>query len=698
MGRSNTTPPSFADAVRLESAERCVGRASEKARLALLLDGDASRVVILRGPAGIGKSTLAHWLAAQARARGGQIGWVSGEQVAPNPEAFLERVRVSKASGAPGSLSELGRGDARDLLVVDSFEALLPLARWLFTELVGELGANTLVVVATRERLPAVLRARLSLDAFVELSLEPLSELDATSLLEGCGVPAPLRPEIVSLAAGHPLALRLAAERASAGAPLHPRDEAHVVDELVRAFASSAPSPLHTRALGAASVARTLDEPLLSAMLGCDAAEVFDWMARSSLAERTELGLSPHALVRQVLFADLQTRDPELLELLQTRLVGALVPRMLTAGLSAAHDLVMQAAYAQRNRPQAAHYGAAASFDFSVVPLLEAPLPPIREAVVRFEGAAGLASFERWLPRGSLSSAIVDDDGGVAAFQMVVRLPYDATSEQLSDPVIEATWRRWRARGPSPSEGDLYLFRWFMDTERYHELSPALGHLFTLGPLLTMPRMHEIIHLAFANSPPELWGPLAPSFQLVWDREHETTFAGRRYSHVFGSIKEMAGAHWGRDDVVVCTLRDFLLRQFGLPAPALPSTSARPAQRLGRDELAKALPAFLAELGGPGSSCQSALAIALRERGLASDRAGRLAFVEAGLATLAAAPRAARSVEVLRATYFAGSAKQLAAASELGVPFGTYRYQLRKAIAALADELWPRLEAAQGGT
>lgn len=687
------TPPSFAEAVRLESAERCVGRSVEKDRLAALLDGEASRVVVLRGPAGIGKSTLAGWLAAQVRARGGQVGWISGEQVAPNPEAFLERMRVSQATGARGSLAELGRGDARDLLVVDSFEVLLPLARWLFTELVGELGANTLVLVATRERLPAVERARLSLDAFVELALEPLGELDATSLLERCGVPEALRREILSFSAGHPLALRLAAERASAGAPLHPRDRAHVVDELVRAFASSVPTPLHARALAAASVARTLDEPLLAAMLGCEAAELFDWMARSSLAERTELGVSPHALVREVLFADLQTRDPELLVELQTRLVGALVPRMLTAELSAAHDLVLQAAYAQRNRPQAAHYGPATlGFDLSVVPLREAPLESIRGAVLRFEGREGLASFERWLPRASLSSAIVRDDGEVAAFQMVVRLPYEATSEHLTDPVLEGSWRRWRARGPDPDEGDLYCFRWFMDTERYHELSPAIAHLFTLGPLLTMPRMDEIIHLAFTNSPPELWGPLAPSFGLAWDREHETPFAGRRYSHVYGSIKEMAGAHWGRDDVVACTLRDFLLQQFGLRPTVAWTGPSRAAPRLGRDDLAKALPGFLSELGAPSARAQSPIARLLRERGLADDRAGRLAFVEAGLAALASAPRTARSAEVLRATYFSGSAKQLAAASELGVPFGTYRYQLRKALDALATELWRRLD------
>ncbi|MNC95803.1 hypothetical protein D3C83_130050 [compost metagenome] len=46
---------------------------------------------------------------------------------------------------------------------------------------------------------------------------------------------------------------------------------------------------------------------------------------------------------------------------------------------------------------------------------------------------------------------------------------------------------------------------------------------------------------------------------------------------------------------------------------------------------------------------------------------------------------------MLRATYLSSSPKQIAAAVDLGLPFGTYRYQLRKAQELLARELWERI-------
>lgn len=686
------TTMSFLDAVRRESADRCVGRAAEKEWLAALLHAPRARVGVLLGPSGIGKSTLARWLAVQVHGAGGSVGWISGEQAAANPESFLQQVRVTTGTGRSRALADLGRGSVRDLLVVDSFERLSALSRWLFMDLFTELGANLLVLVVTRERVPAVDRASLAVDAFAELTLAPLDREDAEALLRQAGAPSARCDEIVDFARGHPLALYLAAQRTSADAALGPAQRADVIAELVQAFASGAPSVTHTRALYAASVARTLDERLLSAMLGEDGADVFAWLSRSALVERTGVGLSPHATVRSALFSHLQVRDPEALLDFQCRLVDALVPRVLASDLSTAHDLVLQAAFAQRNRTQAAHYVPADGGPaFSAISLLEAPLGPVRDAVARFEGSEGLRSFDVWLPSSDLASAIVRDDGHVAAFQLAVRVPRDATSEDLTDPLVEASWQSWRERVNARDEGDLHLFRWFMDTERYQEITPAIAHLFTLGPLLTMPRMGEINHVAFVNSPPAVWGVLAPSFQLTWDRERSTVFAGRPYAHVYGSLKAMAGDAWDRSDAVLRTLREFLLRQFGLPSRPLASVPQVDAPS-SPQELAKALPAFLAELERPASQSRSSLSELLRSRGIANDPASRRHFVEAGLRSLAAAPRTARAVQVLRATYCSSSTKQIAVASELGVPFGTYRYQLRRAIDALAAELWPRLE------
>lgn len=684
---------SFIDAVREESARGCVGREPLQRRLSELYAREGARIVVLVGPGGIGKTTLGRWLSTHVLDRGGAVAWVSGEQIAANPESFLSGVRFSSESADRISLDGLGRGDARDLLLVDSFERLLPLCCWLFGDLLADLGPNLLLVLASRERIPAPDTARLGgPGSFVVVDVDALPEGDAHTLLANCGVAADQLADIYSFTGGHPLALRLAADRSVAGAThLDARDRARIIDTLIESFIANVPSRAHVRALQAASVVPYTDPSLLAAMLGENTEELFAWLSRSAFIERTEIGVSPHALFRGVLFTDVQTRDPDLLVAIQSRLIDALVPRMLSSDLTTAHELYLQVVYSQRNRPQAGHFGALElAKRCTVVPLRGGPLGEVRDLVLQFEGQAGLSSFDAWSQQESFSAAVLDERGKVVSFQVVIRVPRDAVSEQLTDPLVRDSWQIWRERDPAPDEGDLYLFRWFVESETYQALTSAMAHLFSLGPLLTMPRIPEVVHIAFACSPPEQWGPLAPSFQLTCAPARETDFAGRRYCHSHGSIKEMAGTHWGRPDVAAQSLRAHLYRHFGLPlgAASMPSPESAP---LSLESLSRALPGFLAELQFPTAQRKSPITEALLKRGVARDRAGLIAWTESGIEPLARAARTARYAEVLRATYLSSSQKQLAAAVDLGLPFGTYRYQLRKAQELLARELWDRL-------
>ncbi len=679
---------SFLEALRDDAAKRCVGREPLKAHLLAAYRAERGSIVTLVGPAGIGKTSIAHWLSANLPA-GARVAWISGEQIAPNAEALLAGLRITRGDRA--GAADLGRGDVRDLLVIDSFEKLSPLAPWLFGDFLGELGENLMVLLASRERLPAAERTQLGIvDHCEEIELPPLDRHEAETLLRSLLVEPERVGRLLDLAQGHPLALRLGAGRSFA---LRSADDgaSAILDELVRAFAASAPSPLHRRALYAAAVARVIDESLLSAMIGSEdsAAELFLWLKRSALMDRTELGLSPHALARHALFADLERSDPDLLVQLQARLVDALGARMLSHDLSTGHDLFLQVAYANRNRGQASHYAEVElAGRCSVVDLHGGALAEARALVQRFEGEEGLASLEVWLKRDHLSAAIVDPEGKIAAFQVILRVPFARDERALSDPLIRRSWELWHARSPHPDEGDLYLFRWFMQRDSYQEINSSMAQLFTLGPMVTYPNLPNILHIAFSNAPPELWDPLAPSFQLECARGEQTSFAGRRHNHVFGSLRAMLGEAWSQPNRGVAGMRIQLRSRFGLPPPGPTQPSDRAPAPLTEEAFARGLPGLLSSLQAPSGSDAHPIARWLASRGGARDREGLVRWVLAGIDALSAAPRSKHLGAVLLATYFSTSPKQLAAATDLGLPFGTYRYQLRKALQLLARQLW----------
>jgi Mrp family chromosome partitioning ATPase len=112
------------------------GREREQAALRELLTGDGAVVTFVHGIPGVGKSSLLHWLAAEAADRGVAVVALDAREVEPTERGL--RAAVGDALGQ----------DGRILLLVDTYELLRMLDPWIRREFVPVLSYDVRVVLA----------------------------------------------------------------------------------------------------------------------------------------------------------------------------------------------------------------------------------------------------------------------------------------------------------------------------------------------------------------------------------------------------------------------------------------------------------------------------------------------------------------------------------------------------------------------
>ncbi|MEV0233737.1 BTAD domain-containing putative transcriptional regulator [Nonomuraea sp. NPDC050786] len=283
-----------------------VGRDAERAAFQDLLKkgrGERPELLFVRGPAGIGKSTLLRRLADDAAAAGRRVWHLHGSAPAEARER-LERF-AEELSGVPGPV-----------LLIDSFEELGELERWLREEYLRQLPGGAITVVAGRTGPSAAwLTDPVWSGAIVIRRLDALTAAESAALVEARGVDPALRRSIVDFAAGNPFALSLAAEvgrsMSATGQPSRRDAVRDVVDNVLARLAGSVPTDLHRWALHVCAHARHTTEDLLHAVLPDGrAAELFDWLRAQPYVETAAHGLDVNGVLREALDHHLRWRDP----------------------------------------------------------------------------------------------------------------------------------------------------------------------------------------------------------------------------------------------------------------------------------------------------------------------------------------------------------------------------------------------------
>jgi AAA ATPase-like protein len=201
--------PQTLGALLAQQAAAITGRDHERAQLRRLLEPGGPVVAYVHGLAGVGKTTLLHAFASDARAAGFATVEIDGHVTYSTRGAFLAALTGSPSDDAPALDAVVASLEGPRLLVVDTFELLAPVDEWVCRTLIPALPEHVRVVIAGRDAPAAHWRSYGRL-----LSTVPLVNLrpkDAVALLREQGIDAVTAPRINSIARGHPLSLQLAA-------------------------------------------------------------------------------------------------------------------------------------------------------------------------------------------------------------------------------------------------------------------------------------------------------------------------------------------------------------------------------------------------------------------------------------------------------------------------------------------------------
>lgn len=476
-----------------------VGRETELAQLATLLDETGPTVMWLQGVAGIGKSTLLGHFTRDAARRGARCLCLNGREVEPTPEGFLTALGAAAQTrlDQPHDLAGLVQAQqgAPLLLVVDAAESLRLLDTWLRACLIPQLPRGARLLLAGRHW-PATgwLEGLAERDVRV-LPLGPLTMPDALQLLERRGFPEAQAAALARRLHGNPLAIQLAAATLPArpGFRLPAASLQHLMDALTDLYLADISDPRQRRLLEGASVIRRVTEPLLQAMFpGISPEDAYARLRALDLVEALPDGLVLHEVVSEALERSLLARDPRRHSHYRRRAWQALVAQTTTSGRSElwryTADLlylienpVVREAFFPSNRPE-----------LVVEPARAEDAASLHAILARHEGPEGARALWRWWQVMPEAFLVVRDAVGACQGFCCRFDPQQAPPGCLADDPVTAAWgqalrdsplpggqralfiRRWLGHVDGEGPGEVQAACWLALKRDYMEMRPAL--------------------------------------------------------------------------------------------------------------------------------------------------------------------------------------------------------------------------------
>lgn len=680
------------DRLRSRAAERFVGREAELALIdeSLAVDPPPVPVFIVHGPGGIGKTSLLERVRASAAAHGVDSLRLDARDIEPTPQGLLRALGAALGlapgeADLPGVLARWSRMPRR-LLVIDTFECLGHLDGWLRESLLPELPESTLVLLASRSTPDAAWRTDpLWREGACVIGLGSLSAAECGRYLAARGIASREHERLARMSRGHPLALTLLADVVAASGEVPAQLGTDLVRQLAQRFTAQVPSELHRRALEVCAHARVTTEAMLADTVDPDhAREMFEWLSSLSFIEIGAQGLFPHDLVRCAIDDELHWRHRERHREIHLAVRSHLIERVMSdAPSAAAHAFDMM--YLHRHSPvlqSFVDFRALGSLFFELggaddMPALRAlmrsQLPPAQHAAVE----------HWWRHRATSGWAVRPAPGQLVAATLSIDLASLTPEERARDPVFNAVWRALASSAP-PRGGDLQLLaRWNLAEGGQRVPSAAMNGL-QMAQFYQWVTLRDLGSFVICVEEPDHWLPMMTHLSFSRMAGCDLVADGLRLGCYQHDWRRQPLAQW------LGMMGD---RELGMAPPAaLPAAGACAPAALSWVEFERAVREALrlyhdaaALNANPLAACGAVRAMAGQGE---SPAAALQRLLMESAQSLQLRSRDHKFWRALELTYFRPAGTQELAAERLGLPFGTYRYQLATGIERVARALW----------
>jgi hypothetical protein len=510
--------------------------------------------------------------------------------------------------------------------------------------------------------------------------LDNLNAADCGRYLSARDVPAEAQGAAVAFSHGHPLALALTGEVIRQRGGLADLDAADVVATLMDRLLDVVPSADHRAALEAAAQVRTLDEPLLAALLDePDVYELFGWLRARPYVQTGAFGLVLHDLVRDVVARDLRWRHPERHLLLHDRARAVYLARLDSPDLPVQALALLDLLYLHpdlRVFLQASEASAALRLE-PLVPGDEAATAVVVDMVSRYEGAESAAIARHWLARRPDSWLVVrgpDRQVEGALCQLSLTDPGDP-GDRVTDPALAAALAELETHPPLRPGEVATLFRFWLARDGYQSVSAVQSIIATqFARHFLTTRGLAVTLIPFADPVP--WEAFCAYADQRRAERADFTVGNRTYACYAHDWRLVPVSDW---------LTRLSRQEVGGAATAPPADATAAPRVLVLDEpaFAAAVRQALRDYPRPERLRSSPL---LKCRFVATRAAGAAGEAD----TLADVPADRRLHRVLVRAYLAPAPSLERAAEILELPSSTFRRLLGTAVGRVATLLWHR--------